>query len=55
MSTKITVGRKSNPAQQSNLHISREQTVIEVKPDAHGRVLISMTNVSITQYWRPVL
>lgn len=42
--SKVSLGRRASPHLQ-NLHISREQVVIELKPDASGRTLICMTNV----------
>jgi hypothetical protein len=42
---KVVLGRRTAP-HLNNLHISREQVVIELKPDASGRILICMTNVS---------
>jgi hypothetical protein len=41
----VSLGRRSS-AHLNNLHISREQVVFELKPDASGRILICMTNVS---------
>lgn len=40
------VGRKAFPS-LNNLHISRDQVVFELKPDAEGKLLVSMANVSI--------
>ena len=44
--SKVSLGRRASPHLQ-NLHISREQVVIELKPDASGRTLICMTNVRV--------
>lgn len=41
----VTIGRKTIPSANGNLHISREQVLLELKPDAMGRILICMTNV----------
>lgn len=40
---KVVLGRRSVPS-LNNLHISREQVVFELKPDATGAILICMTN-----------
>jgi hypothetical protein len=51
----VVLGRKSHNAHLNNLHISREQAVFELKPDAEGRLLICMTNVRVclsVRVWR---
>ncbi len=57
---KVPIGRKTNQQHWDVLHISREQVVFELMPDAWGRLLISMTNVSAPSpfggaRWRTVL
>ena len=44
LGTKVGLGRRAAP-HLNNLHISREQVVIELKTDVTGRILICMTNV----------
>lgn len=41
------LGRKTPSQQLENLHISREQVVLEVKRDISGQYLIQMTCVSV--------
>ena len=48
MGMRVSLGRRSNPSLNNNLHISREQVVFELKPDDEGRILICMTNVRNT-------
>jgi hypothetical protein len=44
MGVKVSLGRRTAP-HLNNLHISRDQVLIELKPDSSGRILICMTNV----------
>lgn len=52
MGAKVSLGRRASPHLQ-NLHISREQVVIELKPDVTGRILICMTNVRTVPDYGP--